>query len=84
MNIESQLQNIFDKSALHAWIDALPDDAKGVIIVEYADPEEATPIGGFQASHSFGPNVTNAQMVWLAQNYIYRAIKHANGDCCRE
>jgi hypothetical protein len=83
MSIERQLQNIQTKAHLHAWIDELPDDAKGLVLMEYHDPENPSDPGGFHASFSYG-DMTQSALTWLAQNYVYRAIKHANNDCCKE
>ncbi len=76
MSLERDLTRIANKSQMHKWIDDLPNNAVGVVLVEYGDPTGETL--GFHASFTFGEDVTLSTLTWLAQNYIYRTVRHAN------
>ncbi len=61
MNLESQLQSIGDKAALHKWVDDLPDGAFAVLIVEMPNRES------FKWHHFGDP--TMAQMLWIVETF---------------
>jgi hypothetical protein len=61
---------IADKAALHAWVDALPDNAEGVVLVEYVDAEGHA---WMESSH-IGPQTRRADAVYLATSFIARQV----------
>jgi hypothetical protein len=67
MNFEKQIATIKDKQDLHAWVDKLPDGAKGLIILQLPSTEEDVDT---MRQTDFG-ELTIAEGTWLAQSYIH-------------
>lgn len=65
MNIEEQLSRIKSKADLRKWVEELPEDAKGLILVHKdSDPEDKA----VYSFHEVGP-ITVAESLWLARSY---------------
>ena len=67
--IDEQIAAVVGKDALHRWVDSLPDDTRGVILVEYADAEGVN----WQQSRGIGTN-SSAEIIWLMRSYEHRLI----------
>ena len=61
--LESQLQSIGDRAALHKWVDDLPDRSMAVLIVELPNGN-----GNEFRWHHFG-DPTMAQMLWIVETF---------------
>jgi hypothetical protein len=76
VSIESQLENIADKASLHAWVDSLPENARGLVVVEYADTEGE---GGWHESKTFGTPQAST-LLWLMRSYEHRLMCRNHGE----
>ena len=68
MRIEDQLSKIKDKAELKAYIDELPDDVKGLLIVEIPcehDGEKCT----MHRFREIGADTTVAEALYLTRSY---------------
>jgi hypothetical protein len=73
MSIEKSLENIADKASLHAWVDSIPEGAKGLVLIAY--PDEA--VGGWHESKTFGTPMAS-ELVWLMRSYEHRLLTQNN------
>lgn len=71
-DLDSQIQKIKDKVDLRAWVDNLPDDARGIIVLEVRDPDDA--VMTTYRYHEVG-DITCAEGLYAVKSYEHFLLR---------
>ena len=72
MSIEHQLASIKSKAEMQLWVDTLPDNARGVILVETGDDDREC----IMKYREMG-KLTMAECLYLIETYKYYLMNEA-------
>lgn len=70
--LDNQIQKIKDKADLRAWVDNLPDDARGIIVLEV--PNENDAVMTTYRYHEIG-DITAAEGLYAVKSYEHFLLR---------